>query len=417
MSRPSSAPTLLRSPPVRVTLTILALVLGALAVASRATSLGDTDLTRNDFTPDYVSATALLNGRDPYASLSSLVHYVGPNAPYYGPPSFDSRNVHPPALIVMVAPLSKLPYRTARIIWLALMAACSAAAIALTARHLGARTGNALVIGIGALALPVFQKDLVYGQSNGLLLLLLVVAWLQMKQRRDGVAGVALGLAIALKLFPALMAIPLIRMPRRRALASTIASSVIFSAVGVFLVGIGSTREFVKPATPVNFAFWRAAPMNLSLPGIAYRWLTSSRWRPGAANAPGIAAALAFALIALCVVAMFKTPARMSGRFWAAIPLMLLATPLMWETYLVFVVPSVMIAIARGNVSTPVLIAAAIAAIGIAPALPSPPRLVPDVAQVFGYALPTYALIALALSEWRARAPDARPAGEPAYSV
>jgi len=400
-----------QSPLLRRVVAVLVMVLGLLSVGSRSTSLGYTDLTRNDFTPDYVSAKALLDGRDPYDSLSKLVHYVGPNAPYYGPPSFDSRNVHPPFHVALVVPLAALPYRAARIIWLLLMAGCSGVAVGLLVRSLGVSRRWAVVIGIGVLALPIFQKDLVYGQSNGLLLLLLVIAWQSLKKDGQRLAGLTLGIAAAFKLFPVLMAVPLIRERRWRALGWMAGTAAVLSAAGAIIVGITPTREFIKPATPVNFAFWRAAPMNLSLPGVAYRWLTQSRWRPLGLNMPGIATVLALALIALCVVAMFRTPARLSGRYWAMMPLLLLATPLVWDTYLVLIAPILIAGVIGSSNKVLVMVSLAILAIGIPPGLPSPPQLVPDIAQVLGYALPTYALIVVAASEWR------RDRAEPLYSV
>ena len=400
-----------RSPILRRTVAVLAIILGLLAVGSRSTSLGAADLTRNDFTLDYASAKALLHGNDPYDSMSHLVHYLGANAPYYEPPEFDSRSVHPPFHIAIVTPLTALPYRVARIIWLLLMAGCSGLAVGMLIRTLGVSRRWSVVTGIGVLALPIFQKDLVYGQSNGLLLLLLVLAWHGLKKDSQRVAGLSLGIAAAVKLFPVLMVVPLIRERRWRALGWMVGTAAVLSAAGALAVGITASREFIKPATSANFAFWRAAPMNLSLPGVAYRWLTRSRWRPLGLNLPSVAAVLAFALIALCIVAMFKTPSRLSGRYWATMPLLLLATPLVWDNYLVLIAPILIAGVIGSSNRVLVMISLAVLAIGIPPGLPSPPPLVPDVAQVLGYALPTYALIVVAASEWR------RDRAEPVYSV
>src|SRR5438132_855890 len=93
--------------------------------------LAATDRTRRP------SAKALLHGNDPYDSMSHLVHYLGANAPYYEPPEFDSRSVHPPFHIAIVTPLTALPYRVARIIWLLLMAGCSGLAVGMLIRTLG----------------------------------------------------------------------------------------------------------------------------------------------------------------------------------------------------------------------------------------------------------------------------------------
>ena len=401
-----------RLPFFRILLAIIAIVLGLLAVATRSTSLGDRDLIRNDFTVDYLSGAAVLHGQDAFDPLANLAHYAGPSSRYYEPATFVSRNVHPPADIAIMTPIAALPYRPARILWLIAMAACSGFAVGLLARALGVSFRWSIVVGIGALAVPIFQKDLLYGQPNGLLLLLLVLGWLSLRKNSDRAAGVLLGITAALKLYPAVMAIPLIRERRWRALGWMVGTFVVATAGGVLVIGETATRELVKPATPDNFAFWRAAPMNLSLPGIAYRWLTKSHWRAAGVDAPRVAGLLALILVALCVVAMIKTPARLSGRYWATVPLMLLATPLVWDTYLVLIAPVLFAVLMSRRIEWWLLLALAILAIGIPPALPSPPANVSDVAQVLGYALPTYALIVVAISEWRLRGE-----AEPVYSV
>jgi len=372
-----------------------------IAVVSRLTSLGAADLTRNDFTPDYMSASALIHGSDPYAPLSSLVHYLGPNSSYFGASTFEARNVHTPLDVVLIVPLAVFPYRVARILWLLIMAILAALATGLTVRTFGVSREWSTVCAIGVLALPIFQKDLVYAQSHGLLLLLFVSAWLALRKGKDRGTGFALGAASAWKLFPALMVIPLIRLKRWRALGWMIGSGAVIGLTSALIVGLTPTREFISRATPKNFEFWRSAPMNLSAAGIAYRWLTRSYWRPQGVNVPALATTVVVILIALCVVAMFATPGRRMGIYWGVMPFLLLVSPLAWDTYLVLMTPFLIGALVHGGRRAPTMIALAIIAIGIPPWLPGPPALVPDIAQLLGYALPTYALIVLGISEWR----------------
>lgn len=373
---------------------------------SRLTVLDETDLTRNDFTQDYVSARAWAAGQDPYGPTADLGRrFLGTEAASLRTVYPDRRNPHLPAELVVVRPLTRLSYRAARVAWLFLMALCMAVGVALAARTAGWGAAASVVAGAGALATPVAQKDLLYGQINGLLVLLLVMGWRWARAGSDARAGIALGVATALKLFPALLVVPLLRQRRARAAAWQVGTAVVVSASAALAVGLGATGRFLTEAAPENFRFWRAAPMNLSLVAMPFRWLSRSVWRPDAPDVETLAAILALALLAACVVAAVRTPARLTGDpFWAAVPWMLLAIPLSWEFSLVLVLPALLLALARGPLPTPlILLAIAIVVIGIPPGLASPAPGNSIGVTMLGYGLPTYALVALGVGEWRRR--------------
>lgn len=396
-------------PIIRNGVVILAIGLGLLSVASRVRFTLSPQGVTNDFTQDYIAARAWSDGLDPYEHEGVLVQrYLGADAPDFDlDPAGQHRTPHPPAMIFLMRAVSWLPYRAARITWLLLSALITALALGWFARLIGASTRAAIVIGIASLSIPVVQTDLIYGQSNGIILLLLVTAWWGLRHERSALTGATLGLATALKLFPLFMILPLIRGRRFSAALWQVGTAAAISAAALGVVGFTATSEFIRRVSPENLRLWRAAPINLSVLSVPYRWLTRSIWRPQAVNMPAIAALLVAILVIALIALSFRTRAALTGDFfWEAVPLMLLCVPTLWETYLVLMVPMTFMVLKRflrrEAVPLPllVLISLAIADIGLIPGLP-PALHASAVSQIFGFSLPMYGLVALALVGWR----------------
>jgi hypothetical protein len=313
-------------------------------------------------------------------------------------------------MILAVRVLSGLPYKAARLVWLFLMASATAFALGWFSRLLGASTRTAAVVGVGSLAIPVVQTDLIYGQSNGVLLLLFVVAWWGLRRKNDALAGSALGLSAAIKLFPALMILPLLRFRRFRAAVWLACVALATTLVSGSILGLGFTKEFFRDVSPANFRFWRSAPMNESLLSVPYRWLTHSVWPPHATNRPTVALVIAGALFVALILGMYTGRARITGdEFWESVPFLLLATPIVWETYLVLLIPFTFLVakqlIDRNPIPSRVIVLPALAILGIGlwPGLPSVLH-ASMVAQTLGFSWPMYALLILVcVSYWGRR--------------
>ena len=385
--------------PVRVLLGVVVVALGVAAVVSRASSFSPGDLLRNEFTQDYVSARAISDGVDPYGNARDLMGRYFP-----GQAAYVIRNPHPPLQIVLVRPLATLPYRGARAIWLLLQAAAFAGAIALVVRGFGWSRATAAVAGIAFLAIPVAQKELIYGNLNGALALLLALSWRALAVHRDRDAGIALGFAAAVKLFPIFMVIPLLRMRRGRSVAWMAVAAIAFTALG-FAFARPAGLAGLRSSLADNATFWRAAPFNISLPAVAYRWLTVSIWHRGVANVPAVASVVALLLFAACAAGAATTPARRTGDvFWSAVPWMVLAVPLAWDWYLVLLLPTVVAVLAtsarNGNaLGIATLFGVALVAVGIPPGLPIPGQPISLAALVLGYGLATYGCLLLAAAD------------------
>lgn len=375
---------------------------GLIAFGTRVAAIQHPTLTADDFTQDFVSAKAWRAGQDPYG----LQRVQGPRL-IDSPIDVTSlrpghRNPHTPAEFVLVAPLTSLKYRVARTIWLVLSASFAVGGLYLVVRTYGLPAKWAGVLAIGVLALPIVQDDLLYGQSGGILLILFVIAWRSLRRGREVRAGITLGLAAAIKLFPAFMVIPLIRRRSGRGVASMIGAAVVLSIASAAAVGRSATSFWFHVASPDNFRFWRGAPVNISLPGSAYRWLTAGPWRHGGLDLPHVATIVALVVMVLCALAAARSSAGMTGdHFIASLPWMLLAGPLTGDLSLVIAIPFVVATIEGLSRMRPwqrAMIGAALAilVIGTPPGTPAPAPDLSVVAIIFGFGLPTLALLGAA---------------------
>jgi hypothetical protein len=382
-------------------LAVAAVLLGLLSVGSRIRFSLSVHGVTNDFTQDYVAARAWSDGKDPYQLTSVLVkRYLPERVSNFDIDPYNQRTPHPPAMIGFFRLISWMPYSAARITWLFLMSAITACGFGLLAFRLGVSRNTAWVVAIGSLAIPVVQTDLTYGQSNGLLAMLLIVAWLSLRKGADRTAGISLGAATALKLFPIFMVLPLIRLRRMRTLIWHLTTFALMSVISGVAIGGARTSEFLHVSAE-NVRFWRGAPFNLSILSVPYRWLTHSIWRPNGPDLPLLCLMMVAALALCLVLAPLTTPARLTKDiFWEAIPFMLLAVPTLWETYLVLMVPVAFLIFKRivdgeMRVRWFVMIALALSLIGLFPGLP-PALRTSAIVQVFGFSWAMYGLVALA---------------------
>lgn len=366
------------APPGRIQSTVLRRTLLAcvavICVAVLATYWDFTKppyLTANDFSPDYVSASEWLDRGDPYDSLRALhrKHFADDRfALQYAP---DQANPHPPAALVLTAPLTATGFRTARIIHLFLMMAAGWCAIWLFGRAVGLSPPVAALAGLVVIALPIAEYDTRWASAGELLLLLLILGWLQLRAGRESHAGVILGIAAALKIFPWLLVIPLLRSGKRKAAGWFVGTAGTLSIAAGLAVGIEPTRRFLTEALQGNYRAWRAAPHSISLVSAPFRLFSPESWTDTTAPIPTYVWALSFGMLGLCVAGALLTRARFSGDpFWATVPWVILASPIAWPHYLVIAAPlGILIIVRRRGIRPPmrwgVIVALAVLSLGV----------------------------------------------------
>jgi Glycosyltransferase family 87 len=162
--------------------------------------------TGTDFPLYYAAARTLLAGGTPYDVTSGLHGYV-----------------YLPFFALLLAPLASMPLAAAAAVWYAANVIFIAASIAGTVRL--ARAGEAsrlsAWLAVAALVplLGLFHDNLVLGQANLFLLILVVTAIAGLLEPKARIApGFLLGLAAALKMNAALLVVPLMIRGRVRPL-------------------------------------------------------------------------------------------------------------------------------------------------------------------------------------------------------
>jgi hypothetical protein len=334
-----------------IALGVVVVALSIVRIVGYTAFLERREIFDSDFPADYVSAREWREGGDPYAPIPDLTRkHLGPGSDTRLGYEAGQRNPHPPALVVIQAPLASTDVEVARAIFMALMLLATFLALLLFTLEIGLKRLTAAVVSFGALALPIIGFEMRWGQINGLLLLMLVLGWRDLRRGRDLRAGLWLGLATALKVFPWMLIIPLVRAKRMKAAGWMLASSIGFTIAGVAALGLEATRTFLTVAMPENVEIWGAAPHSISLVTLPFRLFAADRWLdPSVAIAPWVGW-LGVLAVAACAVAAWHTSSAVTrDPFWGVVPWIILGTPVAWTHYLVIVLPLAILVVLRSR--------------------------------------------------------------------
>lgn len=280
--------------------------------------------TPEDFPNYYFAGRRVLEGRPVYGDIGDEVERA------LGWEGYRAYPADPPATVVLLAPLSLLPYGLA---WwsLALVSVTIIAGVtALTAREVGFSWWVAAAFGALALASNPARFLIRRNHPESLVLLLGFLGWLAWRRGRDRRLGVWWGIAAALKLFPAMWLVGLAR-ARSRALGWGIVTATAATSIGVALVGLDGVGSFIREVIPQS-GRWYGAVGN-------YSFLSIGTALGGPWLGWGLAAAGATWL-----VPTYLRKAQGSDQVWVAgTAAALLLSPLSWLNYLVVALPGLVI--------------------------------------------------------------------------
>lgn len=329
------------SPARRATILVVALaVLVQLLVLARIrlTAVGPQG---GDLCQDVVAVHRMLRGQNPYVRLTAC-----------GPLAFS---LHPPFSLLVVTPFAVWPVAVAGLLWDLTSLGMLTLALALIARELRLTLQPAYLALLLALLIfwPPLLDTLLEAQMSLALLLLLTLAWRWIRRERPALAGIALGLAAALRLFPALAALYFLLRRDWRALWGMAASFVAASLLALPFVGVNGYKSLVGNSVPNTSAAWGRSPHNASLWGFADHLIAGS-------GAGRVGAVLVAAYLAALAVVTWRNRGRASRADAVTLlmysPAMLLVSPLGWQYYFVFLLPPViLVAHAAGWLGPPAL--------------------------------------------------------------
>jgi hypothetical protein len=278
----------------------------------------DTDTVGFDFLGTlWEPGRAILDGRSPYPPPEVSALQVGNPA------------IYPPLLMVLVAPLTVLPWGLGLALWTALLAAALVGSL----RALGVRDPRCYALAlISAPAMGSFTL----GNATLLLLPLVALAWRW--RERWLRAGALVGVAIAAKLLLWPLLFWLVATRRYRAAAASAATIVAGLVVPWAVIGLDGLREYphlLRVATDLY------AVHSYSLATVAGAAGVGARGAAALATVVG----LVLGLVALHIGRRGNDGASLSLALLAAV----VASPILWSYYFVFLL--VPLAIARPRFS------------------------------------------------------------------
>lgn len=302
-----------------------------------------------DFSFYWLAGRRLLEGE----SIYSAAQLAGP----YSPQGQDGF-LYPPPLAAVITPLSALfetDYRPANWIWAGMGAAVLVVSILAIGRfeRLGERYpllagGRRWLLVAAAFAFPPVVGELVMGNVHLLLLGLFAVAWPGLRRgdaQGEWRAGLAVGIAAVVKVFPGLLIVWFLASRRYRAAAGVV--------IGALVVTI-ATLEFtgVEP--------WRQYPTvlaNLSAPADVTDTLAPTVWLApvlGFEPARWLIAAIGVALVVIVGLRLRRDvpsqarPTTLAASFGAAVTVSILVAPALYHHYLAILVLPLLLGLVAG---------------------------------------------------------------------
>lgn len=202
----------------------------------------------------YWSAARSLIDDQPLYTLAQL------SGPY--PPQGQFLYLYPPFLAAVFVPLALLSpqaYQPVAAVWALLGAVVLAVSVLAVSRveRVATDRRTTLLLLAAAFAFPPVIGELVLGNVHLLLLGLLTMGWLGARRRDpmgDVIAGVAVGAAALIKIFPALIVVWFVATGRWRAAAVTVGAVVALAAAILPVTGIAPWLDYPRAILNVSAA-------------------------------------------------------------------------------------------------------------------------------------------------------------------
>jgi hypothetical protein len=222
--------------------------------------------------------------------------------------------VYPPVFILASVPLASLPVTVAAWLWLCVLGVAMFGSMWI----LGVRDWRCLVLGVTS---PVVVHGLWYGNLTVLLVLPIALAWRYRDTAR--VAGIAVGVAVAAKLFVWPLVVWLLLTRRFRAAAWAAGSAALLVLGAWALVGFQGMRDYPTLLRAVQDVY---AVRSLSISTVAGAL--------GASVSAAVAVAGVTGLVCLALAAwLVRRPDGDRRAFAIVVAACILASPIVWPNY------------------------------------------------------------------------------------
>ena len=303
--------------------------------------------TLPDFFQEYAAARNWLDGRRIYED-----HHDA--APRVVGVSLDDRralvfvNAHPPTSVVVAIPFAKLAFADAFLTWNLVSLGALAASLWIVQRQLRipiSPWSAGPVVALVMLCFPLWEQCRL-GQLKLILMLLVTGTWAAERSGRPWLAGILLGAAAAIKLFPAFLLVYYALRGRWRVVSAGILTVGALTALTAAVLGLDAYRDYFVKVLPA-IQWFRVGWNNDSIWGfwsrlfdpapehLRDRSLTEPLYySPTLATSLSLASCLALIGVLAWVVRGEATSRQDDLTFSLAATAMLLVSPICWEHYL-----------------------------------------------------------------------------------
>jgi alpha-1,2-mannosyltransferase len=281
--------------------------------------------------------------------------------PLYEGSSAAAGFIGPPFQAVFFAPFAALDAvnrQLARLVWYAVNLVCLAAGVRwtlqawmATRKSLGLSCSAwlpGLFAPLAAVLMPL-QTNFEHQNMNAVLLGLLTAAMSYLTSGSAILAGVLVGVATALKAFPALLIVYLAIRRHWRACVAALVTTIVLTLVPAVVYGPSGSIETLGTFFRIAGSGWPTRGNNQSLVAAISRLIQpSTTGVDGLGEAPLVAGLFILAALALVVAAGLVVPARSisaaaPAEIAATITLAVLLAPIAWDHYWVLLLPAFVI--------------------------------------------------------------------------
>lgn len=296
-----------------------------------------------DINQEYLTAWALRDGIDILTPVNEL------SARYFHASIYASPhpNPHPPFLALVFLPLTWVPFPIIVMLWLAL----NIALLIAVGRFLGFSVQGTLPL----LAWPPLWALLYLGNFELMILAFAILGWRAAAARCDVQAGLWLGIAAAIKLYPILLLVPFLMRRRVRLLMTAGLVFLLSQLISLVTVGMSGMFYYYGEILPAVSIKYQQLAVNNSPHGALLRWFGGATDVGPLLHAPGVVlpVTIAFSIFALLALVRLEPEASPVA--------ILIALPATWYTYVTLALPQIVILLRSSSRRHAVFLAAAAA--------------------------------------------------------
>jgi Glycosyltransferase family 87 len=307
----------------------------------------------NDFYQDWGSARNYWGGLPIYTHhATSIPRHLGlPSNPV---PSIEY-NAHPPSSVLLTLPLGRLSYPNAVLVWNLISLVALGASLKIVASELAfPRRLLAPALALMAFCHPVYG-NVYQGQLTLILVLLVTAIWALERSGWSYSAGLLIGAAAAVKLFPAYLVVYYAARGRFRPLFGTAVAFLSLTVLTGLVLGWESYYDYIYIVMK-NQAKFRSFAYNISVAGLWHKLFdpvdetgpVEPLWRsPALAHWGTILSDLAITMILVMVTRRARTHAQRDLAFALTVVAMLLVSPVTWDFSLPLLLVSIAVVAAK----------------------------------------------------------------------